>query len=183
MEEGIENNDIAIGTLQEEVSALKESGGVEGFSPIATVEDTEEGAVITITDKSGTTTATVKDGVGIARVYLKTPGIGDGATSTYVVELTDGTIALTFNIKNGNKGNGIKSATLNDDYTLTLTFDDDTSYTTPSIRGETPVKGEDYFTNSDKEELVAQVKASLPTITMIGVDADGVSHTFTLYGE
>ena len=35
----------------------------------------------------------------------------------------------------GKDGKGIKSAVLNDNYTLTLTFDDDTSYTTPSIRG------------------------------------------------
>lgn len=37
-------------------------GGADGFSPIATVEQTENGAVITITDKAGTTTATVTNG-------------------------------------------------------------------------------------------------------------------------
>ena len=36
----------------------------------------------------------------------------------------------------GATGNGIASAELNDDYTLTLTFTDGTSYTTESIRGE-----------------------------------------------
>ena len=35
----------------------------------------------------------------------------------------------------GVTGNGIASAVLNSDYTLTLTFTDGTSYTTPSIRG------------------------------------------------
>lgn len=35
----------------------------------------------------------------------------------------------------GETGNGIASAVLNSDYTLTLTFTDGTSYTTPSIRG------------------------------------------------
>ena len=40
-------------------------------------------------------------------------------------------------------GNGIHSAQLNDDYTLTLTFDDGTSYTTPSIRGATGGDGKD----------------------------------------
>lgn len=35
----------------------------------------------------------------------------------------------------GKDGNGIKSVVLNADYTLTLTFDDGTTYTTPSIRG------------------------------------------------
>ena len=35
----------------------------------------------------------------------------------------------------GDTGNGIASAVLNSDYTLTLTFTDGTTYTTPSIRG------------------------------------------------
>lgn len=42
----------------------------------------------------------------------------------------------------GNTGNGISSAILNDDYTLTLTFTDGTTYKTPSIRGEKGEKGE-----------------------------------------
>lgn len=45
----------------------------------------------------------------------------------------------------GGNGNGIQSAVLNADYTLTLTFDDGTFYTTPSIRGaagETGPRGE-----------------------------------------
>ena len=36
---------------------------------------------------------------------------------------------------NGIVGNGISSAILNNDYTLTINFTDETSYTTPSIRG------------------------------------------------
>lgn len=42
----------------------------------------------------------------------------------------------------GDTGNGIQSAILNDDYTLTLTFTDGTTYTTPSIRGEKGERGE-----------------------------------------
>ena len=42
----------------------------------------------------------------------------------------------------GVSGNGISSAVLNSDYTLTLTFTDGTSYTTPSIRGEKGEKGD-----------------------------------------
>ena len=37
-------------------------GGTDGVSPVATVEQTDTGAVITITDKTGTTTATVYNG-------------------------------------------------------------------------------------------------------------------------
>ena len=42
----------------------------------------------------------------------------------------------------GDTGNGIASAVLNSDYTLTLTFTDGTTYTTPSIRGEKGEKGD-----------------------------------------
>lgn len=49
--------------------------------------------------------------------------------------------------------------------------------------GKTPVKGEDYFTPTDKSAFVADVKASLPKLTMVGTDADGVEHTWTIYGS
>ena len=38
------------------------TGGIPGFSPIATVEQTQSGATITITDKNGTTTANILNG-------------------------------------------------------------------------------------------------------------------------
>ena len=44
--------------------------------------------------------------------------------------------------KQGEKGNGIKSVIMNEDYTLTFTFDNGSSYTTPSIRGEKGATGE-----------------------------------------
>lgn len=67
---------------------------------------------------------------------------GSDATASY----SDG--VLSFGIPKGDKGakgdtgntgatgNGIQSTVLNADYTLTITFTDGTSYTTPSIRGE-----------------------------------------------
>ena len=42
----------------------------------------------------------------------------------------------------GKTGNGIENTALNSDYTLTITFTDGTSYTTPSIRGEKGLKGD-----------------------------------------
>ena len=38
------------------------SGGTDGFSPTATVTQTQSGATVTITDKSGTTTANISNG-------------------------------------------------------------------------------------------------------------------------
>ena len=70
----------------------------------------------------------------------------------------------------GKTGNGIASAALNADYTLTLTFTDGTSYTTPSIRGaqgeqgetgdkgDKGDKGDTYeLTEADKQEIIDAV--------------------------
>ena len=73
--------------------------GVDGFSPIAKVETITNGATITITDKNGTTTAT---------------------------------------ILNGTKGD-------------------------PGTNGTTPVKGVDYYTEADKQEMVQLVLAAIPS--------------------
>ena len=88
--------------------------GEDGISPVVSVSEITGGHRITITDANGTKIVDVLDGE---------PG-KDGE---------DG--------KDGSNGNGIKSAILNADYTLTLTFDDGTSYTTPSIRGATGATG------------------------------------------
>lgn len=61
----------------------------------------------------------------------------DGYTPVKGVDYFDGAKGET-----GATGNGISSAVLNADYTLTLTFTDGTSYTTSSIRGEKGEKGE-----------------------------------------
>lgn len=114
----ISQNDLQEAT-NEALAQAKASGefdgadGDDGTSPIVSVSFIEVGHRITITDANGTKTVDVMDG-------------SDGK---------DG--------QNGQNGNGIKSAVLNADYTLTLTFDDGTSYTTPSIRGATGGSGKD----------------------------------------
>lgn len=122
--------------------------GDDGISPTAEIEQTEDGAVITITDKTGTTTAEIKNGEkgddGVSP-EAKVEATEDGAKITITDK--DGTTVTVVN--NGEDGNGIKSAVLNPDYTLTLTFTDGTSYTTPSIRGEKG-EGSDITTNNDK---------------------------------
>lgn len=49
-------------TLPEQDSGGNAENGEDGFSPIATVTQTNTGAVISITDKNGTTTATITNG-------------------------------------------------------------------------------------------------------------------------
>lgn len=50
------------GIVAEAIKDLPNGGGGDGFSPVANVTQTETGAVITITDKSGTTTAAIENG-------------------------------------------------------------------------------------------------------------------------
>lgn len=98
--------------------------GEDGYSPVATVIQTETGATISITDKTGTTTATITNG-------------------------QDGT--------DGQDG-------------------------APGQDGHTPIKGTDYWTESDKAEIVQEAASSIPIATteVAGrVKPDGTTVTIT----
>ena len=82
---------------------------------------------ITMTNGS-TFDFTVTDGKGISRIDKTGTS---GLTDTYTITYDDGSTS-TFTVKNGN---GIQSMVLNADYTLTVNFDDGTSWTSGSIRG------------------------------------------------
>lgn len=95
---------------EEQLAALRGAtgpAGNDGVSPVANVTSISTGAVITITDAKGTTTATVRNGT-----------------------------------------NGVDGA--------------------PGLNGTTPVKGTDYWTAADKQEIVNDVLNALPA-------AEGVS--------
>lgn len=103
--------------------------GADGFSPIANVTQTASGAVISITDKNGTTTATITngkdgakgdkgdsikgdkgdtgsagaDGVSVSSVKQTTTSSADGGSNVVTVTLSNGTTS-TFTVKNGSKG-------------------------------------------------------------------------------
>lgn len=58
--------------------------------------------------------------------------------------------------------NGIKTITQNNDYTLTITLNDGTTYTTSSIKG---ADGQDYvLTENDKQEIAGLVDASVEDV-------------------
>lgn len=90
-----------------------------------------------------------------------------------------------FDGSKGEPGKGIKSVVLNADYTLSLTFDDGTVYTTPSIRGASGKDGEDGENGTDGVGI-----ASIEQTTTSTVDGgnnvftvtltNGVSATFTV---
>ena len=74
----------------------------------------------------------------------------------------------------GKDGNGIKSAVLNADYTLTLTFTDGTTYTTPSIRGATGASGKDGQNGTDGKDGTSVTHAWSGT-TLSVTSASGTS--------
>lgn len=67
----------------------------------------------------------------------------------YVWDAEQGDYVSTNVPANGVAGNGIESAVLNNDYTLTLNFTDGTSFTSSSIRGETGNGIDDIVLNND----------------------------------
>ena len=69
----------------------------------------------------------------------------------------------------GEAGAGIASVHMNADYTLTITYTNGTSYTTPSIRGETGATGNDGFSP------IATVTKSGDTATISITDAEGTT--------
>jgi hypothetical protein len=96
-----------LNAIQDAVIALENApsgggGGGDGFSPIATVTQTANGATISITDKNGTTTAEVSDGKdGFSPVATVTQ-TNSGAT----ISITDKNGTTTATIQNGEGGGG-----------------------------------------------------------------------------
>ena len=76
MEEANAILDAIPGQIDDALADAKESGEFDGFSPVANVTKSGAVATITITDKNGTTTATISDG-DFTNVIDDTAGAGD----------------------------------------------------------------------------------------------------------
>ena len=151
--------------------------GADGFSPIATVESNSDGAVISITDKNGTTTSQIYNG---SNGLPGADGLDgqDGFSPT--VEVTDTETGVILTITDIN---GAKTATINDGKQGAQGL--------PGADGHTPVKGVDYFTESEKNEIITEAASAVnvpvattetagkvkPDGTTITVDADGTIHS------
>ena len=151
--------------------------GADGFSPIATVESNSDGAVITITDKNGTTTSQIYNG---SNGLPGADGLDgqDGFSPT--VEVTDTETGVLLTITDVN---GAKTATINDGPVG--------PQGQPGADGHTPVKGVDYFTQQEKNEIITEAASAVnvpvattetagkvkPDGTTITVDEDGTIHS------
>lgn len=91
-----------------------------------------------------------------------------------VITITDIDGTHTVTLENGLDGRGIVGTVLNEDYTLTITFTDGTTYTTPSIRGAQGDKGDtgDKGDKGDKGESGVYVGTAEPTDPDINVWID-----------
>ena len=96
-------------------------------------------------------------------------------TGGHRIAITDAEGTKTVDVLDGEKGetgNGIASAVLNQDYTLTLTFTDGTSYTTPSIRGAQGAQGNP---GADGYSPTATVSKSGSVVTITITDKNGTT--------
>lgn len=113
--------------------------GDDGVSPIVTVSAITGGHRITITDVNGAKTVDVMDGSkgdsgrGISTIARTSGNGAAGTTDTYTITYSDGTKS-TFSVYNGKNGDP----------------------------GKTPVKGTDYWTAADQQQMVQDVIAALP---------------------
>lgn len=82
--------------------------GEPGFSPIANVTQTDNGAIISITDQQGTTSATVTNGANGFSPSANVVQTASGATIT----VTDAHGQTTANISNGTQGQPGENATI-----------------------------------------------------------------------
>ena len=150
-------------------NGLPGADGQDGFSPTVEVTDTETGVLLTITDSTGTKTATVNDGVAGPQGPQGPQGIqGEkGNPFTYADFTQEQLSALT-----GPQGPAGKDGVNGQD-------------------GHTPIKGTDYWTESDKTEIITEAASAVnvpvattttagkvkPDGTTITVDADGTIHS------
>jgi len=96
----------------------------------------------------------------------------------YVWDATNGEYINTNVDANGIKGDtgrGIASIALNDDYTLTITFTDDTTYTTSSIRGQQGEKGDTGKTGESGVYIGTEEPENEDIKVWIDTDDDGTS--------
>ena len=152
----IENVDaVLLATVTAEAIHIKGADGKDGAS--ITISNISES-----TADGGTNTVTFSDGSALkVKNGSKGSAGADGRDGTPGAPGKDGHSPVVTATKSG------KTTTISVDGTAIATVEDGTDGTpgtpgTPGKDGHTPVKGTDYWTASDKAEIVAEVTAALP---------------------
>ncbi len=111
-----------------------------------------------VSGKDGIDGVNGKDGVGIASTTVETSAL-DGGTNAITFNLTNGK-ATTFTVKNGSKGNQGERGPQGEK--------GETGATGPQgekgeqgADGYSPVKGTDYWTDTDKDEIIGEVNETI----------------------
>ena len=119
-----------------------------------------------------------EDGVSVVSVRQTTTSSADGGSNVITVTLSNGQTS-TFTVKNGSKGtsvtvSSVSESTANGGSNVVI-FSDGKRLTVKNgtqgakgDKGDTPVKGKDYYTDADKAEMVQAVLAALPSAEGVG---------------
>lgn len=194
------NIPTAIETALAQAKASGEFNGADGTS----VTHSWNGTTLSITSASGTTSADLKGDKGdkgdtgsAGATGRRGTGLLKATTapSSYTTAIGDYVPKYRIALSTLKTQSGVNEVFVGDIveqsyYHYTIDYLDASyayiSATRVSFRGAagtTPAKGTDYYTEADKTEMVGLVKAALPTLSIKGKDADGVEHTWTVYGS
>ncbi len=116
---------------------VDENGNLSITLPSWNGEQGETLVIGKVSGKDGVDGVNGKDGVGIASTTVETSAL-DGGTNAITFNLTNGK-ATTFTAKNGSKGNQGEKG----------------------VDGYTPIKGTDYWTDTDKDEIIGEVNETI----------------------
>jgi len=135
--------------------------GENGISPTVAVSKIGTTTTIAITDVNGTQTATIndgekgEDGQSCTHSWNGTTLTVTSASGTSSANLKgeSGTSVVVSNVSTSSVDGGSNVVTFSDGNTLTIKN---------GQRGSTPIRGVDYYTEADKQEMINLVLAALP---------------------
>lgn len=122
-------------TMPRGPQGIQGESGVDGFSPMAEVTQTSDGATVTITDENGTTTANISNGVNGSDGVSPSASVTQTASGA-TVTITDENGTTTADISNGVDGSDGFSPLANVTQTsggATITITDENGTTTANI--------------------------------------------------
>ena len=140
------------------------ANGYDGYSPTVTVTEIDGGHRVTITDKNGNKTFDVMNGTGSSGTdgqdgYSPTVAITD-ITGGHRVTITDKNGDKTFDVMDGAKGDKGDAFTYAD-FTTEQLASLKGAQGDPGNNGYTPVRGTDYWTETDINTIKGYVDEAI----------------------